>query len=542
MDFFAANLAVLAQRQPDLARRLERTPPHPEALVSPSRGGAPSLKLGGLSLTSGVDPAAEGQRQAAQAPAGPLAVLGFGLGYHLEPLAGRDLVVWEPDPRLLRSALASRDLTALLPSLRLVVDPADLGDLHGRGLLIHRAESRLHPGAAETLARRLAAEPGRQPRPDQPRVLVVPPVWGGSLNVAHWCAEALTALGCQTRLAPLDQLKPLHERMYAWGAPPERVDRVYAPLMRFLGELTVLEAEVFQPHLVLALAQAPLDRRALKDLRALGAPTAFWFVEDFRAMPYYREVAGSYDYFFHIQGPELSAELERLGVEHGFLPMAAHPPCHRPLSLNPADRQRYGGVVGFMGAGYANRRRIFADLVARGLPLRLWGVGWTGSQALAPHLAEERYLEAEEVVKIYNGCQIVLNLHSSPQDIHRPEGADWVNPRTLEVPSCGGFMLVDRVQGLENFLEPGREVAVFEDQAQLLEMVEHYRRYPEQRAAIAQAGRRRVLAQHTYYHRMETLLERCLGPAREDLPLPGAAENPAAALLEIMAPAGAALN
>jgi spore maturation protein CgeB len=169
-------------------------------------------------------------------------------------------------------------------------------------------------------------------------------------------------------------------------------------------------------------------------------------------------------------------------------------------------------------------------------------VGWTGSQALAPHLAEERYLEAEEVVKVYNGCEIVLNLHSSPQDAHRPEGADWVNPRTLEVPACGGFMLVDRVRGLERFLEPGREVAVFENEAQLLEMVEHYRRYPEQRAAIAQAGRRRVLAQHTYYHRMEALLERCLGPAREDLPLPGATDDPAVALMELMASAEAARN
>ena len=51
-----------------------------------------------------------------------------------------------------------------------------------------------------------------------------------------------------------------------------------------------------------------------------------------------------------------------------------------------------------------------------------------------------------------------------------------------------------------------------------------------------------MLAQHTYYHRMETLLERSLGPAREDQAWSGAADNPAAALLELMAPAEAALN
>lgn len=542
MDFFAANLAALAQHQPELARQLQITPAHPEAVVEPSRSGPPALKLGNLRLTSGVDPVEEGLRLAATAPKGPLAALGFGLAYHLEPLAGRDLVVWEPDPRLLRAALEARDLSGLLSRLRLAVDPADLGDLSGRAAFVHRPSARLYPRESEGLARRLDRPAAARTRPIRPRVLVVPPVWGGSLNVAYWCAEALTALGCEVNTLPLDQAGPLYQRMRAVQAPPERLDRVYAPLVRFLGELTVLEAERRQPHLVLALAQAPLDRAALKDLRGLGAATAFWFIEDFRVMPYFREVAASYDFFFHIQGPELAAELERLGANHSFLPMAAHPPVHRPLALGPEDRRRYGAVVGFMGAGYANRRQFFSRLVARGLPLRLWGIDWPRGGPLAACLDEERYLAAEEVVKVYNACQMVLNLHSSPLASRGPGGADFVNPRSLEVPACGGFMLVDRVQGLENFLAPGKEVAVFDGEDQLLEMVEHYRRYPEQRAAIAAAGRRRVLAQHTYYHRMESLLIRTLGQmeASEAVLSPG--DEAAHRLYTLLAPASAALN
>ncbi|MFZ5586628.1 MAG: glycosyltransferase family protein [Thermodesulfobacteriota bacterium] len=542
MDFFAANLAVLAQRQPNLARIIQATPAHPEAVIEPSRSGPPTLKLGNLRLTSGVDPVREGLGLAAAAPAGPLAALGFGLGYHLEPLVGRDLVVWEPDPRLLRAALDARDLSGLLTRLRLAVDPADLGDLSGRAAYVHPPSARLYPRQSEGLARRLDRPAPARTRPARPRVLVAPPVWGGSLNVAHWCAEALTALGCEVVTAPLDQAGPLHQRLRAADVPPQRLDRLYAPLVRFLGELTVLEAERHQPHLVLALAQAPLDRAALKSLRGLGAATAFWFVEDFRVMPYFREVAASYDFFFHIQGPELSAELERLGANHSFLPMAAHPPVHRPLALCPQDQARYGAVVGFMGAGYPNRRQFFARLVNRGLPLRLWGVDWPDAGPLAACLDQERYLAAEEVVKVYNACQMVLNLHSSPLAGRGPGGADFVNPRTLEVPACGGFMLVDRVQGLEHFLAPGREAAVFDGEDQLMEMVEHYGRYPEQRAAIAAAGRRRVLAQHTYYHRMEELLTRTLGQLETSEAAPPPGDAAAQRLLNLLAPVGAALN
>jgi spore maturation protein CgeB len=542
MDFWQENLATLARQAPDLAQRLEQAVPHPQARLEPSRSGPPALTVGQTRLTSTVDPLAEGKSLAASAPPGPLVVLGFGLGYHLEPLLERDLLVWEPDPRLLRLALSARDLRPILARVRLVLEAAELGDLRGRALFLHRPSARLYPVEAQGLARRLAVPPPARPRPRRPRVMVVPAIFGGSLPVAYWCGQALEALGCQVLTLPLDQVAPLHQRLLSWRGPLERLDRVRAPLVRFLGELTVLEAEKSPPDLVLALAQAPLDRRALKDLQGLGVATAFWFVEDYRLMAYFREVAAAYDYFFHIQGPELEGELEALGVNHAYLPMAAHPPLHRPLELSPEDRRVFGAPVGFMGAGYPNRQRIFKSLVARGLDLRLWGVGWRGIPELEPLVAQERYLPSDEVVKVYNACQVVINLHSSPLCEQRLGGADFVNPRTLEVPACGGFQLVDRVRGLEKFLAPGREVAVFDSEDQLLEMAAHYLRHPEERAAISQAGRRRVLASHTYYHRMEALLERCLGRAREDpAGQPGADDLAALAQGRGMAPEAATL-
>ncbi|MCB2184824.1 MAG: glycosyltransferase [Deltaproteobacteria bacterium] len=534
MDYLEHNLNALAQRQPELARRLAATPPDPAAVVEPARSGAPGLRLGKARLTSRVDPEAEGREQAAAAPPGPLAGLGFALAYHLEPLVGRDLVVYEPNPGLLRVALGARDLSHLLGNLTLAVELAELGDLAGRALFIHRPTARLHPLEAEGLARRLAEPVAAPAREAQPRVFVIPPLLGGSLPVAYWCMEALTALGCRVHSVPNEKIFPLFDLVRKTPLPLERQDRVRAPLVRFLSELAVLEAEVFQPHLCLALAQAPLDRQAIRDLASLGAITAFWFIEDYRLMTYFQEVAASYDYFFHIQGEELEAELNRLGANHYYLPVAAHPPLHRPLALSPAERAAYGAPVGFMGCGYPNRKRFFSELVQEGFPLGVWGTDWPREGPLAAAWAEpRRRLDSGEVVKVYNACDIVLNLHSSVEATLEVGRADFVNPRTLEVPACGGFQLVDQVPQLGRFLEPGREVAVYTNRRELKETALHFLAHPGERAEMAQAARRKVLDRHTYYHRMERLLTRCLGPAparRETAAGPGPAGAVLAAL------------
>ncbi|MGD8561912.1 MAG: glycosyltransferase [Desulfarculaceae bacterium] len=514
--YLEKNLEALARQQPDLAQSLAEASPAQGAGIEPSRTGPPALSINGIRLTSTVDPVDEGRRMAASAPAGPLAGLGFGLGYHLEPLRDRDLVVWESDPGLLRLALESRDLSGLLGRIRLVVDPEDLGDLKGRSPYIHRPSARLRPAEAEGLLRRLEPKTTPQARPSSPRVLIVPPILGGTLNAAYWCAEALSSLGCRVRTLPIEKIAPLYELVRKSPEGEERLDRVRKPMIDFLSELTLLMAEEFQPHLCLVLAQAPLGIKALKEIRKLGVISAFWFAEDYRLMTYFKDVAASYDHFFHIQGEEFEAQLSRLGANYSYLPVAAHPPCHRPLELSAQDRLRYGGRVGFMGAGYPNRVHIFSELVQQGLSLRLWGVDWPLEGPLAACLAEpNRYLPQEEVVKIYNACQIILNLHSVTWEGSGVGQADFVNPRTMEVAACGGFQLVDNVRGLESLLTPGREVALFTSLDDLKDQINHYQRHPDLRARIAAAGRRRVLNEHTYYHRMETVLRRCLGPVQE---------------------------
>lgn len=81
-----------------------------------------------------------------------------------------------------------------------------------------------------------------------------------------------------------------------------------------------------------------------------------------------------------------------------------------------------------------------------------------------------------------------------------------VNQRIFDAPATGAFILTDwRVQ-IENLFEPGTEVICYNEPEEAGELIRRFLDHPAERRAVAQAARRRILAEHTYEHRVETLL------------------------------------
>ena len=74
--------------------------------------------------------------------------------------------------------------------------------------------------------------------------------------------------------------------------------------------------------------------------------------------------------------------------------------------------------------------------------------------------------------------------------------------RLFEAAACGAPLLSDRWPGLDELFEPGREILLprtTEDVIEALQM------HPDDRAAIGQAARRKVLESHTKEKRAEQL-------------------------------------
>ncbi len=82
-----------------------------------------------------------------------------------------------------------------------------------------------------------------------------------------------------------------------------------------------------------------------------------------------------------------------------------------------------------------------------------------------------------------------------------------VNQRVFDVPCVGAFLLTDYRRQLEELFEPGREVIYYNHPDEIPGLVEIYLNKPKERKRIAEAGRKRVLAEHTYDHRMTTLVD-----------------------------------
>jgi spore maturation protein CgeB len=81
-----------------------------------------------------------------------------------------------------------------------------------------------------------------------------------------------------------------------------------------------------------------------------------------------------------------------------------------------------------------------------------------------------------------------------------------VNQRVFDVPASGAFLLTDRRAQLERLFEPGREIALYESPEEAQELLARYLADEPARRRLAEAGRARVLADHTYEHRLAALL------------------------------------
>lgn len=81
-----------------------------------------------------------------------------------------------------------------------------------------------------------------------------------------------------------------------------------------------------------------------------------------------------------------------------------------------------------------------------------------------------------------------------------------VNQRVFDVPLCGGFLLTDRQEDLlELFADD--EVALYESSEDVADKARYYLANPAIRASIAARARKRILNEHTYRHRMGSMLD-----------------------------------
>jgi len=324
------------------------------------------------------------------------------------------------------------------------------------------------------------------------KVMIVGPVVGGSLPVARATAAAFTGLGLDSVFLDYSPF----EAEYHLSKESGDSARTMA-FLKALEDALTDQVERYKPDVLLGIAQAPLfNRELLVRLRGSGVILAFWFVEDFRVLGYWRSMAPCFDIFFAIQKEEFRQALSEIGAfNHYYLPVAFDNNLDVPVKQGDDLR------ISFMGAPYPNRVAIFQRLGLSGL--RIFGAGWDRHSIDGVVIGDRRITELE-ARWIYKHSRINLNLHSSMEPAKI--GGGFVNPRTFELAGLGCFQLCDR-RALLPDLYPEDEVIQFSSEEELVELVHYYLERDAERAEIAMRARRRTLRNHLYEHRVREIME-----------------------------------
>ena len=104
-----------------------------------------------------------------------------------------------------------------------------------------------------------------------------------------------------------------------------------------------------------------------------------------------------------------------------------------------------------------------------------------------------------ELPEVYRGSAVNINCTSFQM-------RTAVNQRVFDVPACGGFLLSDYQADMERFFDVGKEAICFRSAEEAASLAAHYLGNEGERKRIAEAARRRVLAEHTYEKRMTALV------------------------------------
>jgi hypothetical protein len=157
--------------------------------------------------------------------------------------------------------------------------------------------------------------------------------------------------------------------------------------------------------------------------------------------------------------PETEAELKARGARRVLRVWRSYDEVeHRPRSLSAADVARWSSEVVFVGTWMPERGEFFAALIARGVPLAIYGDFWPKAAewpVLRPHCRGAAVYGAD-YAKVIQTSKIALGLLSKGN-------RDRHTTRTAEIPALGGLFCAERTDEHLALFREGHEAVFWRD-------------------------------------------------------------------------------
>lgn len=173
--------------------------------------------------------------------------------------------------------------------------------------------------------------------------------------------------------------------------------------------------------------------------------------------------------------------------------------------LTSNEKQKYNSNISFIGRPTPRRNEYLSEITDFGL--KLWGRRWRDKnknpiEKLQDCNQYDKDIFEEEIVKVYNSSDLYINILREP--LNSPPTI--LSLQTFAVPSCSTCLIQEWVEELDEAFEDGKEVLSFKTKEEFVELVKKYSKDKSAAKNIGEAGRKRVLAQHTHVHRAKELL------------------------------------
>jgi len=254
-----------------------------------------------------------------------------------------------------------------------------------------------------------------------------------------------------------------------------------------------------------------------------GAITFNWFSDDHWKFDKYSKYWAPLYHWVTTTDSEAIPKYHKIGYKNVILSQwACNHFVYKPLNL----AKIYD--VTFVGAAHGNRKKIVEKIKKAGINIKCWGSGWP-----------EGRISQEEMIKVFSQSKINLNFTKSSgiiwkelasiflhRNYNRSIGINnpkyWIDNlkslppsiwskqikgRNFEIPSCGGFLLTEYVDHLEDYYEICKEIDCFKNIPELIEKINYYLIHKEERESITRAGYERTIKDHTFEKRFNEIFK-----------------------------------
>jgi spore maturation protein CgeB len=260
-----------------------------------------------------------------------------------------------------------------------------------------------------------------------------------------------------------------------------------------------------------------LLERAVPDLRGPGTRVVFWDVDAPATLDRvhrnpddpFLELIPRYDMVLTYGGGDPVANAYRQLGARVCVPIynALDPSTHHPAP----PEVRFAGVLGFLGNRLPDRERRVEEFFLKaamhnGGRFVLGGSGWD-DKPLPRNVVYTGHVYTRDHNAFNCSTRAVLNVSRDSMARYGFSPAT----RVFEAAGAAACIITDAWEGIELFLEPGREILVARDGEEVANLVAELT--PERAGAIGRRAQERILAQHTYAHRALEV-ERLLGSGR----------------------------